>query len=50
VLLPSDGRPIIACIGLHRNVFTESLPSNWYTLHNIARIILLNIVPLILYL
>jgi hypothetical protein len=33
--LPSNGRPIVVRIGSRGNVFTESLPSNGYTRHNI---------------
>jgi hypothetical protein len=27
--------PIVAPLHLHGNMFTESLPSSWYTCHNI---------------
>jgi hypothetical protein len=33
--LPSNRRPIVARIGLHGNVFTESLPNNGSKRHNI---------------
>jgi hypothetical protein len=32
--LPSNGCPVVARIGLRGNVFTELLPSNGYTHHN----------------
>jgi hypothetical protein len=37
-LLPSNGCPIVAYVHFHGNVFTESLPSNEYVLHNIKYI------------
>jgi hypothetical protein len=37
--LPSNGRRIVARVGSGGNVFTESLPSNAYTSHNIVRIL-----------
>jgi hypothetical protein len=33
--LPSNGRPIVACVRLCGNVFTESLPNNGSIHHNI---------------
>jgi hypothetical protein len=35
--LPSNGRLIAACVCFRGNVFTESLPTNRYTGHNILR-------------
>jgi hypothetical protein len=33
--LPSNGRPILARVDSHGNIFTESLRSNGHTRHNI---------------